>query len=56
MWHIRADLVDAELKVDQAALGAIAGMGGPMYSRTRDPFTMKIPDWRSVVPPGPPTS
>lgn len=56
MWHIRADLVDAELKVDQAALGAIARMGGPMYSRTRDPFTMKIPDWRSVVPPGPPTS
>lgn len=50
MWHIRPDLVDDDYRVDQAALHAIARMGGPMYSRTRDPFTMKIPDWRTVPP------
>lgn len=50
MWHIREDLVDADYKVDQAALHAIGRMGGPMYVHTRDPFVMHIPDWRAVAP------
>jgi len=49
MWHIRDDLVDADYRVDQAALHAIARMGGPAYARTRDPFVMHIPDWREVL-------
>jgi len=49
MWHIREDLVDADYKVDQAAIHAIGRMGGPMYARTRDPFMLQIPDWRTVL-------
>lgn len=50
MWHIRGDLVDADYRVDQAALHAIGRMGGPMYVHARDPFVMPIPDWRTVAP------
>ncbi len=49
MWHIREDLVDADYKVDQAALHAISRMGGPLYVRARDPFALHIPDWRAAM-------
>lgn len=49
MWHIREDLLSADYKVDQAGLQAIARMGGPLYCRARDPFVMRIPDWRDVL-------
>jgi hypothetical protein len=49
MWHIREDLLGEGYKVDQAAIHAIARVGGPMYVHARDPFRMDIPKWEDVV-------
>lgn len=39
--HVRDDLVDADrLHVDAAALRAVGRMGGPLYTRTRDTFSL----------------
>jgi flavin reductase (DIM6/NTAB) family NADH-FMN oxidoreductase RutF len=46
--HIRADLVDERLHVDQAGLDAIGRMGGHGYTTTRDYFdlpTMSVDEW-----------
>jgi len=48
-WHIRSDLVDGALHVDQARLDTLARMGGPFYTVARDPFARHIPDWRTVA-------
>lgn len=48
MWHIRSDLVDEALRVDQMGLHAIARLGGPFYTHVDDVFRMDIPDWREV--------
>lgn len=50
MWHVREDLLGPDYKVDQAALQAVARMGGPYYTVARDPFALQIPDWRQVLP------
>lgn len=50
MWHIDERLLQEGLKVDQAAIHAVARMGGPFYTRVRDPFALTIPDWRDLVP------
>lgn len=50
MWHIDERLLLDDLKVDQAAIHAVARMGGPNYVRARDPFPLTIPDWRDLVP------
>jgi len=48
MWHIDPALLQDGLKVDQAAIHAVARMGGPFYTRAEDPFALTIPDWRDV--------
>ena len=46
--HIRADLVDERLHVDQHGMDAIGRLGGHSYARTRDQFdikTLSIEEW-----------
>lgn len=50
MWHIREDLVQDDFKVDQSGIHAVARMGGTFYSRAGEPFSRRIPDWRTVTP------
>lgn len=50
MWHVEERLLQDGLKVDQAAIHAVARMGGPFYTRARDPFALTIPDWRDLMP------
>jgi flavin reductase (DIM6/NTAB) family NADH-FMN oxidoreductase RutF len=49
MWHVRDDLLEGPFKVDQAALDAVGRMGGPYYANAREPFALKIPDWRDLM-------
>lgn len=49
MWHVREDLLLEGYKVDQAAIDAIGRMGGSYYVHAREPFDMRIPDWRSLT-------
>jgi len=42
LWHVRDDLV-VEGRVDMERLDAIGRMGGSLYTRTRDLFTMARP-------------
>lgn len=51
MWHVREDILLEGYKIDQEALGAVGRMGGIQYTRTREPFALRIPDWRDVPPP-----
>jgi flavin reductase (DIM6/NTAB) family NADH-FMN oxidoreductase RutF len=46
--HIRADLVDDRLHVDQVGMDAIGRLGGNSYARMRDQFdikTMSVDEW-----------
>jgi flavin reductase (DIM6/NTAB) family NADH-FMN oxidoreductase RutF len=46
--HIRSDLVDARLHVDQIGMDIIGRLGGNSYARTRDQFdirTMTVEEW-----------
>lgn len=46
--HIRADLVDDRLHVDQHGMDAIGRLGGHTYARTRDQFdikTLSVEEW-----------
>lgn len=46
--HIRSDLVDERLHVDQIGMDAIGRLGGHGYARTRDQFdirTMSVEEW-----------
>jgi flavin reductase (DIM6/NTAB) family NADH-FMN oxidoreductase RutF len=49
MWHVREDLLFDGFKIDQAALRAVGRMGGMSYTTTREPFELRIPDWRDVL-------
>lgn len=41
--HVAADLLDGT-RIDQQRLRAVGRMGGPMYTRTRDLFSLTRPD------------
>lgn len=48
MFHVEANLVDEDYRVDQGGLNAIARLGGPYYTAVDEIFRMDIPDWRSI--------
>ncbi len=52
MWHVREDLVSEDFKIDQAALHAVARMGGRAYTHADNLFELIIPDWRTIGPDG----
>lgn len=41
-FHVRASLLDGT-RIDQAALKAVGRLGGPLYTRTREIFSMQRP-------------
>lgn len=49
MWHIDPALLQDDYKIDQAAIHAVARMGGPFYTRATDPFPLTIPDWHDLM-------
>lgn len=53
MWHVRRDLLLDGYKVDQAAIHAVGRMGGTQYTHARDLFSLRIPDWRDMLPEDP---
>jgi len=51
--HVRADLIDDRMRVDQSALRAVARMGGTRWCRSRDQFDLRpgVAARETVLPP-----